>query len=48
MNLAHVAEYDAETIYMDNGEIAYLTRKNYPDFVKQYMRFLRDGDARHV
>lgn len=48
VNLAHVAEYDAETIYMDNGEIAYLTRKNYPDFVKQYMRFLRDGDARHV
>lgn len=43
VNLARIAEYDAETIYMDNGEIAYLTKKNYPDFVKCYMRFLRNG-----
>lgn len=43
VNLARIAEYDAETIYMDNGETAYLTKKNYPDFVKCYMRFLRNG-----
>lgn len=48
VNMAHIAEYDTENIYMDNGEIAYLTRKNYPDFVKQYMRFLRDGDVYHA
>lgn len=48
VNMAHISEYDTENIYMDNGEIAYLTRKNYPDFVKQYMRFLRDGDTYHA
>lgn len=47
VNLARIAEYDAETIYMDNGEIAYLTKKNYPDFVKCYMRFLRNGKEQH-
>lgn len=45
VNMAHISEYDTENIYMVNGEIAYLTRKNYQDFVKQYMRFLRDGDV---
>ena len=48
VNMAHIAEYDTETIYMDNGEIAYLARKNYQDFVKHYMRFLRNGREYHV
>ena len=48
VNMDHIAEYDSENLYMDNGEVAYLTRKNYPNFVKQYMRFLRNGDVSHV
>lgn len=43
VNMARIAEYDTEIIRMDNGETAYLTKKHYQDFVKCYMRFLRNG-----
>ncbi len=43
VNLSVVAEYDAENIFFANGERAYLSKEKYPDFVKRYMRFLRNG-----
>lgn len=47
-NMAYISEYDYENIYMNNGEKIYLTRKKYQDFVKHYMRFLRNGDVYNV
>ena len=43
VNLAYVAEYDAENIILTNGEKIYLSKSRYPDFVRQYMRYLRNG-----
>ncbi len=43
VNMAYIAEYDTENIYLTNGEKVYLARKKYQDFVKHYMRFLRNG-----
>lgn len=48
VNLSYVAEYDAETITLVNGEKIYLSKDRYHDFVKQYMRYLRNGGVSHV
>lgn len=48
VNLSHVAEYNRETITLSNGERIYLSKDRYHDFVKQYMRYLRNGGASHV
>jgi len=41
VNMAYIAEYDNENIYLTNGDKVYLAREKYQDFVKHYMRFLR-------
>lgn len=43
VNMAYIAEYDSENIYLTNGDKVYLAREKYQDFVKHYMRFLRNG-----
>lgn len=48
VNLFHVAEYDRETITLSNGERIYLSKDRYHNFVKQYMRYLRNGGISHV
>ena len=48
VNLFHVTEYDRETITLSNGERIYLSKDRYHDFVKQYMRYLRNGGVSHV
>lgn len=48
VNLSHVTEYDRETITLSNGERIYLSKDRYHDFVKQYMRYLRNGGVFHV
>ncbi len=48
VNLAFVAEYDSENIYLENGEKIYMAREKYQDFVKSYMRFLRRKGAYYV
>lgn len=48
VNLFHVTEYDRETITLSNGERIYLSKDRYHDFVKQYMRYLRNGGVFHV
>lgn len=48
VNLSYVAEYDMENITLLNGEKIFLSKVRYHDFVKQYMRYLRNGGASHV
>ena len=48
VNLSYVAEYDMENIMLSNGEKIYLSKDRYHDFVKQYMRYLRNGGVSHV
>ena len=43
VNMAYVAEYDSESITLNNGEYVYLAKEKYGEFVKAYMRYLRNG-----
>lgn len=43
VNMAYVAEYDSESITLQNGERVYLAKEKYGKFVKAYMRYLRNG-----
>lgn len=42
VNMAYVAEYDSESITLQNGERVYLAKEKYGKFVKAYMRYLRN------
>ena len=48
VNMAHVAEYSNNMIDMDNGERVYMAKDKYPEFVKEYMRYLRNGGMADV
>ncbi len=43
VNMAYVAEYDSKSISLNNGEYVYLAKERYGEFVKAYMRYLRNG-----
>ncbi len=43
VNMAHITEYDNDSITMTNGDKVYLTKKKYGDFVKAYMWYLQNG-----
>lgn len=43
VNMAHIAEYDNDSIILTNGERIFLAKERYGDFVKCYMRYLRSG-----
>lgn len=43
VNMAYIAEYNSDSIRLSNGEIIYLAKERYPEFVKVYMRYLRNG-----
>ncbi|MDE7184098.1 MAG: LytTR family DNA-binding domain-containing protein [Lachnospiraceae bacterium] len=43
VNMAHIAEYDKNSITLTNGETIYLAKEKYSAFVKTYMRYLRNG-----
>ncbi len=43
VNMAYVAEYNSESIILNNGECIYLSKEKYGKFVKSYMRYLRKG-----
>lgn len=45
VNMAHIAEYSSDMIEMDNGERVYLAKEKYQEFVREYMRYLRNGGA---
>ena len=42
VNLAYVAEYNGQSIILNNGECVYLAKERYGEFVKIYMRYLRN------
>ncbi|MCM1257286.1 MAG: LytTR family DNA-binding domain-containing protein [Roseburia sp.] len=48
VNFAYVAGYDAKSIRLLNHETIYLAKNKYPDFVVQYMRYLRNGGVTFV
>lgn len=43
VNMAYVTEYDSKSIILNNGEYIYLAKEKYGEFVKAYMRYLRNG-----
>lgn len=43
VNMEHIAEYDNDSITVTNGDIIYLAKKKYGDFVKAYMWHLQNG-----
>lgn len=43
VNLSCITGYTGDTITLCNGENIYLAREKYQEFVKVYMRYLRDG-----
>jgi len=48
VNMAHITEYDNESITLTNGDRVYLTKKKYGEFVKAYMCFLQNGGVSSV
>jgi len=43
VNMAHITEYNNDSITITNGDNIYLTKKKYGDFVKAYMWYLQNG-----
>lgn len=43
VNMAHITEYDNDSITISNGDKVYLTKKKYGEFVKAYMWYLQNG-----
>lgn len=42
VNMAYIAEYSSDSIILRNGETVYMAKDKYSEFVKAYMRYLRD------
>lgn len=42
VNMAYIAEYSNDSIILKNGETVYMAKDKYSEFVKAYMRYLRD------
>ena len=43
VNMAFVSEYKNDSIILNNGEVVILAKEKYSDFVKTYMRYLKNG-----
>ncbi len=43
VNMEHITEYDSDTISLEGGAKVYLSKKKHGEFVKAYMRYLRNG-----
>lgn len=41
VNMAHITEYGNDSISLSNGEVIFLAKERYNEFVKGYMRYLR-------
>lgn len=48
VNMAYIAEYETNSIRLTNGEAIYLAKDKYREFVKTYMRYLRNGGVLRV
>ena len=43
VNMAFISEYSSDSITLNNGETIFLTKEKYGEFVKVYMRYLKNG-----
>ena len=43
VNMAHITEYETDRIRLSTGEEVYMAKERYDEFVKAYMRYLRNG-----
>lgn len=43
VNMAYITEYSNDNITLSNGEDIFLSKEKYKEFVKVYMRYLRNG-----
>ena len=43
VNMAFIVEYSNDSIALNNGETIILSKEKYGDFVKAYMRYLKNG-----
>lgn len=48
VNMAHITEYDSDSITLTNGDKIYLAKKKYGEFVKVYMWYLQNGGVHGV
>lgn len=48
VNLAHVSEYEPDRILLEGGETAFMARDKYTEFVRVYMRYLKEGGIARV
>lgn len=48
VNMAHITEYDNDSITLTNGDTVYLTKKKYSEFAKAYMWYLQNGGISSV
>lgn len=48
VNMAYIAEYDNNSISLNNGEKIFMSKERYSQFVKEYMRYLRSGGTAFV
>lgn len=42
VNMAYIAEYSNDSITLSSGETVYMAKEKYNEFVKTYMRYLRN------
>lgn len=47
VNMEHITRYNANTIWVKNGDGIYLAQKKYTAFVKTFKIFTRNGDGMH-
>lgn len=48
VNMEKISAYSTDTIRVVNGDKLILAQKKYPDFIKQYMRYAKDGGIVNV
>ena len=48
VNMEKIASYNADTIKVINGDELILAQKKYNDFIRQYMRYAKDGGIVNV
>jgi len=48
VNMAYVAEYGVGTIRLQSGDLVYVAREKYPEFVKAYTRYLEQVSVKKM
>ena len=47
VNMAYIAQYNADSILLQNGESIYLSKDKYNDFVAAYLHYLKQEGVSH-